>query len=363
MNKDNLKKIIRLRHELHKNPELSGNESATKRLLMDFIESETRFAVVDCGKWFYASRYIEGTKATAFRADMDALPMDESISIPHASTNPGVSHKCGHDVHCSALCGLALELDAVPLTRSVYLIFQHSEENGQGARECSGLLRERSISEIYAFHNWSGFPEKSIIVREGVCQCSSAGITLKFEGKASHASTPEKGINPAYAIAELVSEIESMRDKVLCTIVNISVGGKNFGISPADGEISLTVRAEHEADMRSAYNKIINRAENLAQEHSLTLTKKTSDYFPETSSDRRCVERVRNAAKNLGLDVIDMAEAIRASEDFGIYTKMIHGAIFYIGNGVDYPDIHTSGYDFNDNILETAVDMFTEIFA
>ncbi len=363
MNKDNLKKIIRLRHELHKNPELSGNESATKRLLMDFIESETRFAVVDCGKWFYASRYIEGTKATAFRADMDALPMDESISIPHASMNPGVSHKCGHDGHCSALCGLALELDAVPLTRSVYLIFQHSEENGQGARECSGLLRERSISEIYAFHNWSGFPEKSIIVREGVCQCSSAGITLKFEGKASHASTPEKGINPAYAIAELVSEIESMRDKVLCTIVNISVGGKNFGISPADGEISLTVRAEHEADMRSAYNKIINRAENLAQEHSLTLTKKTSDYFPETSSDRRCVERVRNAAKNLGLDVIDMAEAIRASEDFGIYTKMIHGAIFYIGNGVDYPDIHTSGYDFNDNILETAVDMFTEIFA
>lgn len=363
MNKDNLKKIIRLRHELHKNPELSGNESATKRLLMDFIESETRFAVVDCGKWFYASRYIEGTKATAFRADMDALPMDESISIPHASTNPGVSHKCGHDGHCSALCGLALELDAVPLTRSVYLIFQHSEENGQGARECSGLLRERSISEIYAFHNWSGFPEKSIIVREGVCQCSSAGITLKFEGKASHASTPEKGINPAYAIAELVSEIESMRDKVLCTIVNINVGGKNFGISPADGEISLTVRAEHEADMRSAYNKIINRAENLAQEHSLTLTKKTSDYFPETSSDRRCVERVRNAAKNLGLDVIDMAEAIRASEDFGIYTKMIHGAIFYIGNGVDYPDIHTSGYDFNDNILETAVDMFTEIFA
>ena len=363
MNKDNLKKIIRLRHELHKNPELSGNESATKRLLMNFIESETRFAVVDCGKWFYASRYIEGTKATAFRADMDALPMDESISIPHASMNPGVSHKCGHDGHCSALCGLALELDAVPLTRSVYLIFQHSEENGQGARECSGLLRERSISEIYAFHNWSGFPEKSIIVREGVCQCSSAGITLKFEGKASHASTPEKGINPAYAIAELVSEIESMRDKVLCTIVNISVGGKNFGISPADGEISLTVRAEHEADMRSAYNKIINRAENLAQEHSLTLTKKTSDYFPETSSDRRCVERVRNAAKNLGLDVIDMAEAIRASEDFGIYTKMIHGAIFYIGNGVDYPDIHTSGYDFNDNILETAVDMFTEIFA
>ncbi|MBR4195138.1 MAG: amidohydrolase [Synergistaceae bacterium] len=362
MNKENLRKIISLRHELHQYPEISGHESATKRRLMTFIENNTRLAVVDCGKWFYASRYVEGTKATAFRADMDALPMNESISIPHASLNPGASHKCGHDGHAAALCGLALELEALPIKRSVYLIFQHSEENGQGARECSALLRERSISSIYAFHNWSGYPENSIVIREGVCQYASAGITLTFEGRTSHASEPEKGLNPAYAIARFISEIDGVKGSALCTVVNVNVGGKNFGISPGIGEISITVRAEREAEMRRAYNGIIALAEKSAAENSLTLTKRVSDYFTDTSSDSECVQRVGKAAKSLGLHVIDMAEPLRASEDFGIYTKMIPGAIFYIGNGESYPDIHTSNYDFNDNILGTAVDMFAEIF-
>ncbi len=362
MNKENLRKIIGLRHELHEYPELSGYESETKRRLMNFIEANTRLAVIDCGKWFYASRYVEGTKAIAFRTDMDALPIPETLEIPHASKNPKASHKCGHDGHSAVLCGFALELDSLPVERSVYLIFQHSEETGQGARECSGLLRERSISEIYAFHNWSGWPERSIVVREGVCQFASAGITLMFEGKTSHASEPEKGLNPAYVIARLISEIEDMKD-ALCTIVNVNVGGRNFGISPGNGEISLTVRAEREAEMRKAYNSIISRAEELAANHSLSLTKKGSDYFTDTSSDSHCVERVRTAAKSLGLQIIDMAEPIRASEDFGLYTKLVHGAMFYIGNGEGYPPIHTQDYDFNDNILETAVDMFTEIYA
>ncbi len=361
MNKENLRKIIALRHELHQHPEISGHESGTKRRLMNFIENNTRLAVVDCGKWFYASRYVEGTKALAFRADMDALPMDESIPLPYASQNPGASHKCGHDGHCSALCGFALELDELPVKRSVYLIFQHSEETGQGARECSALLRERSISGIYAFHNWSGYPENSIVIREGVCQYASAGVTLIFEGKTSHASEPEKGINPAYAIARLISEIESDKGSALCTIVNVNVGGRNFGISPGTGEISITVRAEREDEMRRAYNRIINLAEKSAALNSLALTKKVSDYFTDTSSDSECVMRVMKAAKSLGLKVVDMAEPLRASEDFGIYTKIIPGAIFYIGNGESYPDIHTPGYDFNDNILGTAVDMFTEI--
>ncbi|MBQ6920049.1 MAG: amidohydrolase [Synergistaceae bacterium] len=362
MNDENLHKIIALRHELHEHPELSGHESETKRRLMNFLEANTRLAVVDCGQWFYASRYVEGTKAIAFRADMDALPMDESLSLPYASQNPGVSHKCGHDGHSAALCGLGLELSQFDIKRSVYLIFQHAEEIGLGARECSGFLRERSVREIYAFHNWSGWPEKSVIVKKGVCHYASAGITLSFEGKASHASEPEKGNNPAYVIAKLISELEAMKNKVLCTIVNVKVGGKNFGISPSTGEISLTVRAEREPDMRTAYNRIILRAEELARSNSMTLAKKASDYFTDTSSDPHCVERVRTAAKSLGLDVIDMAEPIRASEDFGRYTKQVDGAIFYIGNGENYPAVHTSSYDFNDNILGTAVDMFTEIF-
>ncbi len=86
MNQKNLSRVINLRHELHKFPELSGQENITKRRLMDFLESNTSLAVVDCGRYFYASRYIEGTKAIAFRADMDALPINENLNLEYNST-------------------------------------------------------------------------------------------------------------------------------------------------------------------------------------------------------------------------------------------------------------------------------------
>lgn len=367
MRPENLKKIIALRHELHKYPELSMNESGTKRMLMNFINMNTNFAVVDCGRYFYASRYIEGTNAIAFRADMDALPMNESITLPYASVNEGVSHKCGHDGHCAALCGLSLELSNMNINRSVYLIFQHAEETGQGASECSSMLMERNISEIYAFHNWSGYPEKSIVIRSGLCQCSSQGLTVMFKGRSSHASEPEKGINPSFAVGRFIMGIRELyakyeNQKVLCTVVNVRVGEKNFGISPGDGEVSLTLRAERERDMKSFDDDIRALAMKIADTHSVNVNFETHDYFPETVSDSECVMNVKKAAYHLGLNVIEMKDAIRASEDFGWYMKQIPGAIFYIGNGEDYPAIHTGKYDFNDSILESAVDMFKCIF-
>ena len=213
MDRENLKKIIELRHELHAHPELSLHEDWTKGRLMDFIRENTTLEVVDRGSWFYAFRSVEGTEAVAFRADMDALPIDEGISLPYASRTPGVSHKCGHDGHCAALCGLALELDAMDIKRSVYLIFQHAEETGQGAQECASFLRERNISEIYAFHNWSGFPEGSIVIRSGLCQCASQGLTVKFTGQSSHASEPEKGRNPSFAVGRFIMGIRELYEK------------------------------------------------------------------------------------------------------------------------------------------------------
>ena len=142
----------------------------------------------------------------------------------------------------------------------------------------------------------------------------------------------------------------------------MKVGSKNFGISPGDGELSFTLRAEHENDMKNFDNDIRMNAQKLAKDFMVDVSFETHDYFPETMSDCECVKIVRNSAKELGLNIIEMKEAIRASEDFGWYMKSIPGAIFYTGNGENYPAVHTSNYDFNDNILECAVDMFVKIY-
>ncbi len=368
MNKDNLKKIVELRHELHTHPELSGREGWTKRRLMDFIKDNTTLAVVDCGSWFYAAHYVMGTEAIAFRADMDALPIPETGNgLPWASRCPGVSHKCGHDGHSAALCGLGLELESVPRPRSVYLIFQHAEETGQGGQICAALLRERSISEVYAFHNRSGYPEGSVVVRSGLCQCASKGLTVRMTGRRSHASEPEKGINPSFALTALVSHVESLLKEphqglVLCTVVNISVGQKDFGISAGEGEVSMTLRADREAEMDALEAGIREEAARLAQANGLEVKFEVSDPFPETVSSAECVRRVETAAQGLQLPLLQMEAPWRASEDFGYYTREFPGAIFYIGSGETWPPLHTPEYDFNDAILGTAVDMFLALY-
>ena len=368
MNKDNLKKIVELRRELHTHPELSGREGWTKRRLMDFIKDNTTLAVVDCGSWFYAAHYVMGTEAIAFRADMDALPIPETGNgLPWASRCPGVSHKCGHDGHSAALCGLGLELESVPRPRSVYLIFQHAEETGQGGQICTALLRERSISEVYAFHNRSGYPEGSVVVRSGLCQCASKGLTVRMTGRRSHASEPEKGINPSFALTALVSHVESLLKEphqglVLCTVVNISVGQKDFGISAGEGEVSMTLRADREAEMDALEAGIREEAARLAQANGLEVKFEVSDPFPETVSSAECVRRVETAAQGLQLPLLQMEAPWRASEDFGYYTREFPGAIFYIGSGETWPPLHTPEYEFNDAILGTAVDMFLALY-
>ncbi len=105
----NLDKITELRHVLHRCPELSLQESETIGILKEFLQKNTTLETEDRDGWFYAVKCSTESPAAsspiAFRADMDALPMDESIALPYGSARRGISHKCGHDGHMAALCG------------------------------------------------------------------------------------------------------------------------------------------------------------------------------------------------------------------------------------------------------------------
>ena len=97
-------------------------ECHTIKLIRDFLVNHTSLEVVVCDGWLYAVKQgVSDQGSIAFRADMDALPMDEGPKLPYHSLNPGVSHKCGHDGHCAALCAFALELDQITPKRNVYL--------------------------------------------------------------------------------------------------------------------------------------------------------------------------------------------------------------------------------------------------
>ena len=367
ISQENLEKITALRHLLHSHPDLSLQEAGTIGILKDFLRKNTTLEICDRDGWLYAVKYasVEPPAASpiAFRADMDALPMDESVSLPYGSVHEGISHKCGHDGHMAALCGLALELEKVKLNRTVYLIFQPAEETGRGAVRCAELIREKGITEIYAFHNLSGYPENSIVYRKQLTQPASEGLKVCMQGKQSHASAPEEGRSPSAAIAELVLYARHLPEEphdgmALCTIVGMQCGQGDFGISPGEGSVSVTLRAEQEPFMKKMEKKLLEKAEELSARDGLRTGHEIHDYFPETRNHDEALERVICKAAGLQLPVIEMKDLWRASEDFGYYLKQCFGAMFYIGSGDEYPALHTDSYDFDDGILKTAVDMF-----
>lgn len=349
--------ILALRQQLHKNAELSGCETKTKEILKEFLTKYTNLEIIDRGNWFYAKKEGHGGHKIAFRADFDAVAAPDGMP----------KHMCGHDGHSSILAGTALALSKEVLRDTVYFIFQHGEENGTGGRECSSLISEEGIDEVYGIHNIPGFPKNSVLIRENTFACASVGMTIHFEGKPSHAAYPEAGRNPGAAtgavltMAEQVLSEKGYTGMILCTPICVELGEPAFGVSASDSRIMLTIRAHFEKDLNCLRDRLEAYSREQALKYGLLVSFSYQEGFPDTVNFPSCVERVRQAAKLAGFSTVEVDEPFRWSEDFGYYLKETKGAFFGIGDGENYPQLHTENYEFPDDILDTGIKMFSSI--
>lgn len=341
-----------LRRKLHHCPEKSGCEERTMELLKGFLRLHTTLRIVDCNGWFYAVHQEEGAeKSVAFRADMDAIKGEDGR----------IFHGCGHDGHSAVLAGLCLFAEGKKLGRNVYFLFQPAEETGQGGEMCSRLLTEKGIEEVYAFHNLPGCPLGTVVLREGTFACASRGIILTLKGRQCHAAYPEQGINPAWLIGELICCIPEFAAQpgyegmVLATIIEVKVGEESFGVSPGEGKLALTLRAERLSDLERFQDSIRTFAEKKAGELKMDLQISVRDEFPDTVNDPHMVEVCRRRLKERGIPWIEASAPLRWSEDFGWYLKKAGGLYFGVGAGEACPDLHTAGYEFPDEVMETAL--------
>ncbi|KPI83646.1 putative N-acyl-L-amino acid amidohydrolase [Leptomonas seymouri] len=371
MQHTNYEAAVALRHELHAHPELSNEEVWTKQRIFDFMRSHTkRIQFHDRGTWFYGV-YREPAKKAGiakprdtlmFRADFDALPMDEAIQLPWASKIAGKAHKCGHDGHSATLAAFAMEVDQHGADSDVVFLWQPAEEVGNGAVQCLPVLDAEHVSRVYGYHNMAGFPYKCIVLRDGVIQCASVGMIVKFTGTPAHASQPENGKNPSMAIATLIQRIPELtkdaKDLLLCTVVQVNIGNRQFGMSAHYGELLVTIRATFEKELEELKEGLAQLSQAEAARAGLTCAFEYSDAFPETRNTEACVDHVRAVAKAQGRHVHELAAPLRPSEDFGHYGKLRPSCYFFIGNGEAYPPIHTPSYDFRDEVIEVGVCMF-----
>lgn len=370
-----MEELIRLRHELHRNPELSGQERATGKRLRFYLnkyrpnELHTGIAGEGMAAVYYGS---EPGPTILIRCDLDALPIQEINNKPHRSTVNGVAHACGHDGHMVMVSGLASLLKANPLKRGrVILFYQPEEENGKGAVKSIKRLKELNIFPDFAFalHNMPKYPMGSLVLAKHTFAAASKGVIIKLIGKNSHAAFPEKGINPALAIAEItqklssLAHLENFKDFVLLTIIHIRLGDVAFGTSPGFGELMLTLRSFDNDDMKTLAAKTIETARGIGVSHGLVVETSITDDYPAAVNHPELKLLVTALANKRNREIITLNEPNRWSDDFANFTQQVPSIIFGLGVGEHVADLHSPDYDFPDEAIEHGMQIFDDIIS
>jgi len=370
----NTEKIKALRKELHRHPELSGQESSTAQRIINFAQQYQPTTIISSiGGHGLAIVYEFSNKGPCImlRCELDALPIEEANAFEHHSVVKGVSHKCGHDGHMAIVAGLMGWIEERSFTKGkIALLFQPAEETGQGA---PAVLNDPSFAGIkpdylFALHNLPGEPVHQIIIVENRFSATVQSLAIHLQGKQSHASEPEKGINPALAMAfitkrfaELINDDVKDESFALLTPVYSRMGAPAYGISAGEGELHYTIRTWSEEKMQKLKEKLLMIVVEACATHSLQFHINWFDFFPSAVNDARCNQKVREAAVANGLSIKEQPVPFKFGEDFGWYTTEYKSALFGIGAGIHHPALHHADYDFPDAIIETGIKMFGSI--
>ena len=366
--------VVQLRKELHKHPEVSGKEIETSKRIISFLENYAPDELITGVGTTGVLAIYKGKKAgktALFRCELDALPIEETNSFEHRSIFNGVSHKCGHDGHMAILCGLAAELHTnKPESGTVILLFQPAEEDGSGAQKVLLDSKFAAIQPDYVFalHNLPGFPINQIVVKNETFTCAVNSIIIKLKGKTAHAGEPEKGINPALAIAAIINQFDannqldnSKENYCLITPIYTKIGSKAYGVAAGEGEIHFTVRSDSNLQMRKIELALENLAKSIAKVHQLKCKTSWKQSFQANENDKTAVTFIKKAAKSNGFELFEKEKPFTWGEDFGLFTQHYPGAMFGLGSGVNTPALHNPDYDFPDEIIATGVSVFHHI--
>ncbi len=359
---------------MHQHPELSNDERHTSERIIRAMKEYNPDEILWLGETgvLFVFKGTEKGETLLFRSELDALPIKEMTEVEYKSVNDNVSHACGHDGHMAILVGLAQKIsNDRPTKGNVVLLFQPAEEVEQGARDVVENPKFMAIKPdyIFALHNIPGFKKHKIILKKGCFASASKGMTVKLMGKTAHAAEPQNGISPASAISQIINKLHDLRennmlfsDFILLTIIHIQLGEIAFGTSPGYAEMRMTLRAFKNEDMDVLTDKCETIIRDIANAEKLDCKFSYSEAFPATMNNDDCVGIVEQSAKQIGLDVQNIEQPFKWSEDFGYFAEKYNTCYFGLGSGQNQPPLHNPDFDFPDDIIETGINIFYSIY-
>ncbi|MDR6776665.1 MULTISPECIES: M20 metallopeptidase family protein [Paenibacillus] len=366
--------MVEWRRHLHKNPEISFQESKTAAFVADKLESwgiEIRRQVGGHG----VVGTIRGAKpgpVVLLRADMDALPIQDEKECEYRSGVDGAMHACGHDGHTSALLGTAyyFSLNRDELQGEIRLLFQPAEELLPGGAVSvikDGILE--GVDVIYGIHLWTPFPVGTAASCAGPLMAAADDFYIEITGKGGHGGMPQSTNDSVVAGSALVMQLQSvvsrsvdpLRPAVL-TVGTIQ-GGSAQNVIAETCRLSGTIRTFDEETRTVMKERLHEVTELTAATYGTTAQVRYIMGYPPVVNDTHEASRFFNEAKSVfGEENVQEASKLMPAEDFAYYLERVPGCFMFVGagnpvKGAVYPHHHPK-FDFDEDAMINAVRLF-----
>jgi len=367
-------KMITHRRWFHKNPETGFEVHNTYRYIIEQLQRFNFDAIESVAGTGIKAVAMKGKdyKTIAFRADMDALSINEDTELEFSSTARGIMHACGHDAHMAILLGFAQWLSSHrdQLKYNVVLIFQPAEESVGGALPMikEGVLENPDVDAIFGLHLFPGIKQGFIGLREGPLMAQTCEFDIEIIGKSAHGAMPQDGADALMAAAQFVGTINSVISRrldptknMLITIGKLQAGDRRNVIAEK-AKIEGIIRTFYEENYDVAKDIIADALKGLETTYRVKTKYLETAFYPIVNNDGVLVKRVRDLLPEH--KTID-ANPLMTAEDFSFFQKAVPGVFFLLGTRNEQKgyveQLHSSKFDFDETVLSEGLQMFVSI--
>jgi len=376
-------KLVTQRRDFHMHPELSNREERTSRVVAERLRAlglEVKTNVARHG----VVAVLKGAKpgpVVAVRADMDALPIQETIDVPYKSQNAGVKHACGHDVHTTVGLGVAEVLSKMrdQISGTVKFLFQPAEEGPPAGEEGGAplMIKEGAFDSprpqaIFGLHVVPTVDVGKIAYNSGPSMASADRFVINIRGKKVHGAYPHDGIDTIVVAAECVTALQSIRSRridttepLVLTIGSIQ-GGNRFNIITDEVRLEGTVRTLNEDVRKKVQQMMKDTLTGVTSAYGATYEMEYVEGAAVTYNDPKLVEETLTVMKRIvGNDNVFSPKPQMGAEDFSYYQKVIPGFFYFLGVGNKAKGItamiHTPEFDVDEESLVVGVKVMTSV--
>lgn len=363
--------VIGIRRDLHMYPELDFELFRTSKKVKEFLDKENIEYYETAKTGICALIKGNGDKTVALRADMDALPIQETNDIEYASKSENKMHACGHDVHTAILLGATKILNSMKgeLNGNIKLLFEPAEETTGGAQIMinEGALNNPEVDAIFALHVEPEIQVGKIGIKRDVVNAASNPFTIKIIGKGGHGAYPHRSVDPIVIASNVITTLQNVVSReisaVYPAVISIGTikGGTAQNIIPESVEISGIIRTMTLEHRKYVKDRLVEITEGICSSMRAKCEIQIEESYPCLYNDDNTVDILQNAAADImgKENIIALKHPAMGVESFAYFSLKKPSAFYFLGvrneaNDVMYP-LHNSKFDVDEECLVTGI--------